>query len=156
MKPVSASGPSRREADRTVSEPAAASTEIRFEAEGQAVLFGFEATPMNCVVLRRTKAWRVGGAAQRFGGFAVISPFVAIFPPHAVWLIGSLITGAVLARRRLAERFTLVEASGDCPKCGQRYSIKSGRLHVPHSLPCDGCHHESTLRLPEGLLEQYA
>ena len=129
--------------------------EVRFEADGHAVLFGFEDVPRHVVVLHRTKGWRAGGAAMRFGMLAVAAPVVAVVPPHAVWFIGALLTGGVLARRRYAERFTLVEATGSCPKCGQEYTVKSGRLHVPHSLPCDGCHHESTLRLPDGVLERF-
>ena len=42
---------------------------------------------------------------------ALASPLV-VFPPHAVWLLGGLGTGAFLARRRYIERFTLVSATG--------------------------------------------
>lgn len=88
--------------------------------------------------------------------FAVVAPFVAIIPPHAVWLIGALLTGAFLARKRYIERFTLLSASGVCPKCGEELSVKPGRLRAPHPVPCDACHHESSLRLPEGTLTTHA
>jgi hypothetical protein len=88
--------------------------------------------------------------------FVVIAPFVAIFPPHAVWLIGALGAGAFLARRRYVERYTLLELDGTCPKCGTPFRVKPGRLHVPHPLPCEGCHHEPTVRFPQTALEEIA
>jgi len=86
----------------------------------------------------------------------VVAPMVAVFPPHAVWLIGALLTGSVLARRRYIERFTLVSVKGACPKCGDAIAVKSTRLRIPHQLPCENCNHESLLRLPEGVLEKAA
>jgi hypothetical protein len=86
----------------------------------------------------------------------LVAPFVAIVPPHVVWLIGAISVGGFLARRRYIERFTLHAVEGVCPKCGKVFAVKRARLQIPHSLPCDGCHHESTLRLPEGSLERIA
>ena len=127
-----------------------------FSANAEASLFGFDPSPLKVTILPRSRAWRVGGAARTFGVSAVIAPFVAIFPPHAVWPIGALMTGGFLARRRYVERFTLTSLEGVCPKCGNRYSVKATRLRTPHALPCDGCHHESRLRLPEGTLQTHA
>ncbi len=124
--------------------------------DAEATLFGFDPTAMKVTILARSKTWRVGGAARTFGLFAVVSPFVAIIPPHAVWLMGALMTGAVLARRRYSERFTLQWVEGSCPKCGNAVTVKPMRLREPHPFPCEGCHHESRLRLPEGVLEALA
>ena len=88
--------------------------------------------------------------------FVVVAPFAAIFPPHAVWPIGALLTGAFLARRRYVERFTLRDLDGTCPRCGSAFRVKPGRLRVPHPLPCEGCHHEPTVRIPEPVLEEIA
>lgn len=127
-----------------------------FEVGGRATLFGFEDTPMAARIIARSRAWRVGGAVRTFAVFAVVAPLVAVFPPHAVWLIGALVVGAVLARRRYIERFTLVGVEGKCPKCGTPLSVKKGRLKRPHPLPCEGCNHEPSLRLPDDALERHA
>jgi len=127
-----------------------------FDVDGEATLFGFDPVPVRARVTARTSAWRVGGAARTMAIFVVIAPFVAIVPPHAVWLIGALVTGAVLARRRYIERFTLESVDGACPKCGAALAVKPTRLRVPHPIPCDGCHHETTLRLPDEVLAENA
>ena len=130
--------------------------EDTFVADAHAILFGFDPAPLRATLRSRSRAWRVGGAARTFGASVVIAPFVALLPPHAIWPIGALVTGCVLARRRLSERFTLLGIEGSCPKCGSPIQVKSGRLRVPHSLPCEVCHHESSLELPDGLLEAEA
>lgn len=127
-----------------------------FSAEAEATLFGFESTASDVTILPRSRGWRVGGAVGTFFGVVAIASPLVVFPPHAVWLLGGLGTGAFLARRRYVERFTLLSAKGECPKCGHAFSLKRMRLQTPHPLPCEGCHHESTLRLPEGLLEDHA
>lgn len=119
-----------------------------FEVDARATLFGFDDTPVRATIIARSRAWRVGGAARRFAVFVVVAPFVAIFPPHAVWPIGALLTGAALARRRYVERFTLVQVDGPCPRCGAALSAKPGRLKLPHALPCEACNHEPSLRVP--------
>ncbi|MCH7991439.1 MAG: hypothetical protein IIC35_03315 [Gemmatimonadetes bacterium] len=135
-------------------DPPKASDENVFEADAHVVLFGFPSTQVRVTVQQRSRAWRVGGAARTFGMFVVIAFPVALMPPHAVWFIGALVTGGVFARRRLIERFTLHAVDVVCPKCESPICVKKGRLRVPHPLPCDACHHESSLKLPEGLLEE--
>lgn len=127
-----------------------------FEADARATLFGFDDTPVRATIIARSRARRVGGAARTFAVFVVVAPFVAIFPPHAVWPIGALLTGAVLARRRYVERFTLVQVDGSCPRCGAPLSVKPGRLERPHALPCEGCNHEPSLRVPDEALIGWA
>lgn len=126
------------------------------QLEAEATLFGFEATPVRVRIEPRSRAWRVGGAARTFGVSVVVAPFVAIFPPHAVWLLGMLATGGILARRRYIERFTLQSVEGACPKCGHELRVRPTRLRTPHPLACEGCHHESTLRFADGALEGIA
>ena len=133
-----------------------AEDENTFTVEGRATLFGFEDSPVKAWIIARSRAWRVGGAVRTFAVFAVIAPLVAVFPPHAVWLIGALALGAFLARRRYVERFTLVRVEGACPRCGTALSVKKGRLHRPHPLPCEGCNHEPNLKLPDGALARPA
>jgi hypothetical protein len=127
-----------------------------FEVTAEATIFGFDSQSVRTVVIPRGRAWRAGGAARTMGVSVVIAPFVAIVPPHVVWLMGALATGAFLARRRYVERFTLVSVEGVCPNCGSKLSVKPTRLHTPHQIPCDTCHFASLLRLPEGTLEKNA
>ena len=82
------------------------------------------------------------------GIFVVIAPFVAIVPPHAPWGIGALAAGAIFARRRMIERFTLISLEGTCPKCEHPLRVKRARLRIPHPLTCEGCHHQASLKVP--------
>lgn len=138
----------------TFSSPAPSSTEpTAFEVEAHASLFGFPDTSLHVTMIRRSRGWRVGGAARTFGIAMLVAPVVALLPPHAIWPIGALMTGGVLARRRLHERFTLVTLEGPCPKCATPFNSKRGRLKEPHPLQCDVCHHESRLKLPPDVLD---
>ena len=82
------------------------------------------------------------------GIFAVIAPVAAIVPPHAPWGIGTLAAGVILARRRMIERFTLIELEGSCPKCDEPLTVKRTRLRIPHPITCEGCHHQASLKVP--------
>lgn len=127
-------------------------TTDRVRIEGQAALFGFPSTKVVLTVRPRPVSWRAGGAAVRMVGFTALAGVVAIIPPHAPWLIGSLAGGAVLARRRWIERHTLDSVQGTCPKCGEALSAKPSRLRMPHPVTCEACHHESSLRFDPGAL----
>lgn len=132
----------------------AAAAEGPFTVAGSAVLFGFEPARVEVTLLRRARSWRVGGAARTMGVALLIAPLVAVVPPHAPWLIGVLAVGGTLARRRLGEHFTVTGVKGACPKCGAEIASGAGRLRSPHPLPCEACHHESMLRIPEGALAE--
>lgn len=153
MKRGNDSGTSPRVCEMTaVPEPGGAS----FETDATVTLFGFEPSPVRATVTPRSRAWRVGGATRTMVIATVIAPIVAIFPPHAIWPIGALLTGGTFARRRYIERFTLRSVEGACPKCGAPIRVKSTRLRVPHQIACEACNHESLLRLPDGVLEAAA
>lgn len=140
----------------TVRDDAPKSGADTFEAGAHAELFGFPPAPVRVAIKPRTRAWRVGGAARTMAITLVVAPAVAIVPPHAPWLIGAFVGGSILARRRFTERFTLIRVEGECPKCSDAIHVKTGRLKEPHPLPCEGCHHQSSLRFPEGLLDERA
>lgn len=118
----------------------------RRRIEGEAVLFGFDSTAALLSVRARSTSWRASGAALIMGGFTLLAGVVAILPPHAPWLIGALVGGVLLARRRWIERHTLESVEGTCPKCGAPLAVKPSRLRTPHPVPCDRCHHEAALR----------
>ena len=125
----------------------------RLRIEGEAVLFGFPNTKAVLTIRPRPASWRASGAALRMAGFTVMAGMVAIVPPHAPWIIGALVTGGVLARRRWIERYTLESVNGTCPKCGAELKVKPSRLRKPHPVMCEGCHFECSLTFDSGPLE---
>lgn len=124
-----------------------------FRTEAHAVLFGFPPERVDVTILPRSKSWRVAGAARTMGIALVLAPLAAVVPPHAPWVIGALAAGAILARRRWTEHFTVLSIEGDCPKCSKPIQTKGGRLRRPHPLPCEECHLDSTLQLADGALD---
>ncbi len=122
-------------------------------ADAHAVLFGYPPSSVDATLRPRARSWRIGGAARAIAVALLVAPAVAVVPPHAPWVIGVLATGALLARRRWNERFTVMSVVGACPRCGSGYEIKPGPLRRPHPLPCEECHHESMLQLPDVILE---
>ena len=120
--------------------------------QGEAVLFGFPSTPSVLRIQPRPASWRLTGAALIMAAFIPLAAVVAIVPPHAPWLIGALAGGAILARRRWIERFTLMSAEGTCPKCGEPLVARRSRLRVPHPVMCESCHHESSLSFERAAL----
>lgn len=123
-----------------------------FHTQAEAILFGFPPSPVAVTVRPRSRGWRIGGAARSLGIAAVVAPVVAVIPPHAPWVIGAVLGGVVLAKRRYDEEFTVVTVTGGCPKCANPIAVKATRLRSPHPLPCEGCHHDSTLRISDEAL----
>lgn len=124
----------------------------RLHLAGEAILFGFPTTPAHLTVRQRPASWRMTGAALRMAVGLLIAAVVVVVPPHAPWLIGALAGGAIMARRRWIERYTLEAAEATCPKCGEPLKVSSGRLRTPHPVTCERCHHESALRIEAGAL----
>jgi predicted RNA-binding Zn-ribbon protein involved in translation (DUF1610 family) len=124
----------------------------RMQVEGEAILFGFPSTKAVLSVQPRPQSWRASGAAARMGGGVVMAGMMAIVPPHAPWIMGWLVIGAVMAHRRWTERYTLQGVEAKCPKCGADLSVKSSRLRRPHPVSCEACHFETRLTFPEAAL----
>ena len=127
-------------------------TNDRLKVEGEAVLFGFPSTRAVLDIQPRPKAWRASGAAARMGGGVVMAGMMFVVPPHVPWIMGWLVIGGVMARRRWSERYTLQGVEATCPKCGAPLTVKSSRLRTPHPISCETCHFEIRLTLPAGAL----
>jgi hypothetical protein len=127
-------------------------TSQQLRVEGEAILFGFPSTRAVLSIRPRPRAWRASGAAVRMGGGFVMAGVMAIVPPHAPWIMGWLVIGGVMARRRWIERYTLQGLDAECPKCGAPLSVKPSRLRLPHPVSCEACHHETRLTFREGVL----
>lgn len=124
--------------------------------KGQVTLFGYPSTDATARVRMRPRSWRLAGAIRRAATGVVLAPFVGLIPPHAPWIVGSLGVGAILARRRWQERFTVESVDGPCPRCQAPMSLRPGRLRSPHPLTCDACHYESSLEVPAEALDSLA
>lgn len=123
------------------------------EVQGYIALFGFEPSQATAHLRARPRSWRIGGAVRLSATGVVLAPLLGLVPPHAPWIVGSVGVGAILARRRWQERFTLESVDGACPRCGAAVSVRPGRLRSPHPVACEGCHHEGSLRLPSEALD---
>jgi hypothetical protein len=109
-------------------------------------MFGFDATSADVTLVSRSRRWRAGQAARVLAVTVVAAPFLALVPPHAPWALGALGAGIFLARRRWAERFTLIHLKGSCPRCGTAVNITAPtRLRIPHPVECDHCRHDGVL-----------
>ena len=97
-------------------------------------------------IVRRGRAWRLLGAMGILTLAAMVAPLTLLVPPHALWLMGVLTTGAIFAWRRWQERYTLVAMEAHCPRCSAELSRRRPtRLRRPHPMPCDECHHHAVL-----------
>ncbi|HSG09767.1 MAG TPA: hypothetical protein VLA36_15505 [Longimicrobiales bacterium] len=122
------------------------------EVVAQLALFGFDSTEARVLLRPRSRSWRLWGALRTQAAGLVLAPAVGLVPPHAPWALGALAVSFMLARRRWRHLFTVEGVAGKCPKCGAPVSPRVGMLRQPHPVPCDGCHHDLTLALPDGAL----
>lgn len=130
-----------------------AHAEDTFDVPARLTLFGFDDSEATVRVRPRSRSWRVWGAARTQAVGLVLAPVVGLVPPHVPWALGALGVSFFLARRRWHHVFTVESVTGSCPKCGKAVSARSGMLRDPHPVPCDGCHHDLSLLLPEGALD---
>lgn len=116
-------------------------------------VFGHDDTEARLAVIPRGTAWR----ATRAGGFilggVLAAPVVALLPPHVAWAMAAVLTGLFLGLRKWAERHTLVELTGPCPRCGATIHIGSPtRLRNPWNVSCEACRHAATVTVdPDAL-----
>lgn len=124
---------------------------------GRIALFGHEPSRAILELQLRSRRWRLRRAVLPAVATAVVTPLVALLPPHAPWAVGALAAGFVLTRRRWKEEFTVHEFEGSCPRCGTGLELPAGsRLRFPHPLHCDECRHEPVLELEAERLRNLA
>lgn len=103
--------------------------------------FGFPANPATVVLLARPRSWRLTRAVLSLLISWGLAPVVIFVPPHLPWVLAAILTGPILAYRRLTERHTLRSVSGSCPKCGETVLEETRtRLKLPYSITCPHCH----------------
>jgi hypothetical protein len=114
-------------------------------------LFGYAPTEAAVVVEPRGLSWRLGRAALIAVAALGLATLAALVPPHVPWAAAVLLTGAVLAIRRLRERRTLVSLRGSCPGCGGALDLaKPARLRAAHRFPCAECGRILELAVADG------
>lgn len=130
---------------------------MEYNTSARITLFGFEDTPADVSLRPRSPGWRAGRAARILGAAVLVAPVVALVPPHVPWALGALGGGVILARRRWAERYTILALTGSCPRCGGELSVRGVvRLRRPHPLGCEACGHEPVLHVDLGEWEDEA
>ena len=124
-----------------------------FDAEGTIGLFGFEPASASVTLFPRSLSWRTRRAVLFSVLGVAIAPVVALLPPHAVWLIGALVTGAYLSWRSFNTRYSVIALDGRCPKCDASLTLRAGtRLREPHPISCQECNHELAFTVDPGQL----
>jgi hypothetical protein len=121
--------------------------EGRVNLKGRVEAFGFTTTEAEIDAIARPASWRATRALLAAGIGLGAAPVVAIVPPHIPWALGSLIGGAVIARKRATEHFTLRTLAATCPRCGEPLTTEAGRLADTRSLHCDKCGLDSILHV---------
>jgi len=114
---------------------------------GRVEAFGFAPTEAEIDAIARPVSWRATRALLAAGIGLGAAPVVALVPPHIPWALGSLIGGAVIARKRATEHYTLSAFAGKCPRCGEPLATETGRLTGTRALHCDPCGLDSILHV---------
>lgn len=122
----------------------------RVELEGRLEAFGFQPTRVTIDAIERTASWRMTRGLVAAGLGVGVAPVVALVPPHIPWLLGALITGGVIARRRFTEHYTLLSMEGACPRCGEAVTTDPGRLTAERTVRCGACGQDLTMTVGFG------
>lgn len=131
--------------------PGGASAGQAVAATGDLKLFGYDPVPVRMEVIPRSRAWRLRRTVVAAGALLLVTPLVALAPPHAPWAAAGLLGAVVLGRRRWTERWSVGRFQAPCPRCGRALSLAPGtRLRAPQAVPCDGCGHEPLLEVRLG------
>ena len=137
----------------TSDDPTSSGETASFVAVGEIGLFGHDPSTARVTLFPRSLSWRTRRAVLYVLLGVAIAPVVALLPPHAVWLIGALTAGGVLAWRSFNTRWVVEHLDGSCPRCSAPVSLKKGtRFKQPHPISCVGCQHELALHVDAGQL----
>jgi predicted CXXCH cytochrome family protein len=120
------------------------------ELTARLALFGFASTPVQLSVEPRPRWERMLRAFLVLVAAAATAPILFLIPPHAEWLLLSVISGVYWSRKNWIAEFVLVGFAGVCPKCHGPITVKSGTtLRFPHGVVCYSCHEHPALELGE-------
>ena len=110
-------------------------------------IFGAPPTPVVVTVVPQLLGRRIGRALL---AVAISLPLAvaAVFLPlaHFVLVPGLMVTGVVVAARRLREDRRLVRVQGRCPRCQREMDVApGGRFQSGRTLECPHCLNTLTL-----------
>jgi hypothetical protein len=109
-------------------------------------LFGCVATPVTLTVEPRPRWERILRAFLSLALAAITAPILFMIPPHAEWVLLSVITGVYWFRKNWIAEFVVGTFEGVCPKCHTAVEVKPGTtLRFPHGVTCYGCHEHPAL-----------
>ena len=111
-------------------------------------LRGHEPRPAVLEVVYRSPRTRATRAILSLLGLWVLTPIVAIVPPHIPWAILAFVGGIYLAYRQWTGEYEVHRFEGVCPRCAAPLPLPSGsRIRLPHRMVCYSCHHEPVLEV---------
>lgn len=122
----------------------------RVRLPGRVEAFGYATSAATIAAIARPVSWRATRALLAAGIGLGVAPAAAIIPPHVPWALGALVGGAVVARRRATERYTLRALEAACPRCAGPLTTEPGRLMASRALHCTGCGLDSILHVGNG------
>jgi hypothetical protein len=103
--------------------------------------FGATPTPVTITVVTHTPASRFGralGALAACWCAAVAAVFIPV--AHFVLVPGLAVIGVLWAARQLRTRVTVLEALGECPRCGRQQSfVPAGSSGDQLAFDCPAC-----------------
>ena len=112
----------------------------RLSPPARLVCFGAPPSPAHVDLIARPVSWRTTRGLLAVAIGVGLAPVAAIVPPHLPWAAASLLGGAVIARNRFREAYTLRGVTGTCPRCAAPVHLASRRrLKAPESVSCNGC-----------------
>jgi hypothetical protein len=111
-------------------------------------LRGHEPAPAELAVVYRSPKTRATRAALSLLGLWILTPIVAIIPPHIPWALLAFLGGIYLAFRQWNGEYVVQRFEGACPRCGAALPLPPGtRIKLPHRMTCYQCHHEPVLEV---------
>lgn len=118
------------------------------------LLPGHDPTPAQAELIYRTKKSRTVKALVSLLGFWILTPIVALIPPHIPWALLAFLAGIYFAWSNLRGSYHVQQLEGDCPRCGNHLAVKPGsRISLPHKMTCFVCHHEPVFEVERGAEE---
>lgn len=96
----------------------------------------------------RTRAIRAIGILV---GFWILTPIVALLPPHIPWALLAFFAGIYFAIRQWRGEYEVGSFDGKCPRCSSPLKLEPGaRIKIPYQMACYQCHHHPLLEVSKG------
>jgi hypothetical protein len=109
-------------------------------------LRGHDPQPATLSLEYRPTRMRATRAIGTLLGFWILTPIVALIPPHIPWALIAFIAGIYFAARQWRGEYEVGAFEGKCPRCSSPLKLEPGaRIRIPHPMSCYHCHHNPVL-----------